>query len=462
MQLPVRMIFGRGNLQIKRKGNKMRKKREPARRMLALTLAVLMTAAMSPAASARVTAATENHPDSYTVSVTEKGTPVAGAAVALKGTEEFELNLEAETGDDGVAAFDSEAIGSILNDAGLEEAAVTLTVDQEGYDFYEQEITVSSSDLTENVDVSLTKIVVQTAAISVEVTGDAEVTVNGISQNSVIVEQGAVVPVTITPAEGSYIRELTVDGEPVQAEKGQAYSGEVTADGNVSIRAVVVKEYTVSASVGEGGRVTLNDQQADSLTADENSDVAVSVQAEEGYRISSVVIGGVYQDVPENAKEFGTSAKITADTEIVVSFVQVFTVTVNYDSETGVVTTEPEPVGNVVTAEAGTEVTLTADPEDNYRVAEVVINGVPEAAAGDNYNSGQVYEKILTADQDYTIEITFAPNRYEVTIQETGHGTVTTDPSGLVDHGSAYTVTVTPDGGYSIASVTVNGEETLR
>ena len=48
----------------------MRKKRKPARRMLALALAVLMTAAVFPVTSAQVTAATENHPDSYTVSVT--------------------------------------------------------------------------------------------------------------------------------------------------------------------------------------------------------------------------------------------------------------------------------------------------------------------------------------------------------------------------------------------------------
>ena len=44
-------------------------------------------------------------------------------------------------------------------------------------------------------------------------------------------------------------------------------------------------------------------------------------------------------------------------------------------------------------------------------------------------------------------------------MQETENGTVTTDPSGMVDHGSAYDVTVTPDEEYSVASVTVNGEE---
>src|SRR5699024_4286969 len=116
-------------------------------------------------------------------------------------------------------------------------------------------------------------------------------------------------------------------------------SARVTADDNVSIRAVVVQEYTVSASVGEGGqaggRVTLNGQETDALTVDENSDVAVSVQADEGYWISSVRIGGVDQDVPTDSRKFETSVKITADTEIVVSFVQVFTVTVIYDSEKG-------------------------------------------------------------------------------------------------------------------------------
>ena len=188
-------------------------------------------------------------------------------------------------------------------------------------------------------------------------------------------------------------------------------SARVTADDNVSIRAVVVQEYTVSASVGEGGqaggRVTLNGQETDALTVDENSDVAVSVQADEGYWISSVRIGrSARLYVPTDSRKFETSVKITADTEIVVSFVQVFTVTVIYDSEKGAVTTEPEHVGDVVTVEDGAEVTLTADPEDNYRVAKVVINEKDEEVAEVNYESGQVYEKTLKSrselyDKDY-------------------------------------------------------------
>lgn len=444
----------------------MGRKMKSARRLLALLLAVLMIVTLIPITSAQVTAATEDHSDSYTVSVTgNDGTPVSDVVVKLTGTEGFTVDLESATGDDGVAVFDPTALGDALTAAGLQEANAKITVDKEGYEICEQEVLISADALTENVDIKLTQAVSQTATVSVEVTGNAAVKINNEEQTEATVAVGTSVPVTITPADGSYIKELTVNGEQVEVIKGEAYTAEITVNDDVAIHAVVVAEYTVSASVGEGGQVTLNGQEVSSLTVDENSEVAVSVQADEGYWISSVLIGGVSQKVSENAANFEATVTVTGDTEILVSLVRVYTVTVKLNAD-GTEETDLENEGGAVTVRPETDgVTIIASPNEDYCVYDVIIDDkeAPDFNQ-DDYREGEVYTTKLsttnedqTASEDHIVTIQFAQIRYRITAIENENGTVTVDPE-LVVNGSSCEVTVTPEEGYSVQSVTVRGE----
>lgn len=126
--------------------------------------------------------------------------------------------------------------------------------------------------------------------------------------------------------------------------------------------------YTVSATAGEGGRVTLNGQAVSALTVDENSDVEVFVQADEGYRISSVIIGEDEQTVPENGSQFQTTIQVTDNVKITVSFMQVFTVTVSCN-ENGSVTSTASLV------DYGTSYDVTVTPDSGYSAGSILVNG---------------------------------------------------------------------------------------
>ena len=432
-----------------------------ADRFLAILLSVMLVVAMLPSACLQTTAATADYPNSFTISVTDGTDPVEGATVTLEAKEtEWSLNLSADTDSSGVAAFSTDDIEQALTDATMTSGTITYTVSKTGYDNSSGEVPVTTPDgLAVDSTVTLTKAQTTPQQYTLSVTvsgGGAVVKLNGEEKTSITVDENEEVSVEITPTENSYIKSLEVAGEAKTVAKGEAYSDTITVDKNIAISLEVVKEYTVTLKDNpEGGIITLDGNEASSVTIDENATVVLAVTADAGYQISSVSIGGVIQTITD-VTSFSSSINVTADTEVIVSFIKVYTITVTH-TENGTVVTEPVTVGGSVTVESGKKVTITADPDTNYRVSEVVINNEPDTTiTGENYGDTDKYVKELTADRDYTVVITFAPNRYEVTKSDTEHGEIGLS-AGLVDYDGSCEVTVTPDEGYSVSSVLVNG-----
>lgn len=432
---------------------------KPTDRFLAILLSVLMVLAMVPVTTLHTFAKTQDFPDSYTVTVVDGKNAIEGAQVTIESDETgIELKLNSTTDANGVAAFDVAALREAFLGYNGSTIPVVITVQKDGYEQKIQNETIASDNLTANVDVTIGTVESQQVSISVSVTGDATVEVNGVEQNMATVDAGAEVPVKITPAAGSYIKALTVGGKNVTVAKGEAYEDTITVNEDVAIVATVVKEFTVTAPAIEGGTITLNGATVDSLVVDENTKVTVGVTAAEGYQISSVAIGGAAQAI-ENNKTFNKEITVTSDVEVAVAFAKVYTITVTHN-DNGTVVTDPTTVGGSVTVVKDSTVMITADPDDNYRISEVKINGVVDKSiTGANYGADDKYVKELTADKDYTIVITFAPNRYNVTVEDTKNGSVSIE-SNLVDYNGSTKVTLTPNVGYTIESVKVNGVDT--
>lgn len=216
----------------------------------------------------------------------------------------------------------------------------------------------------------------------------------------------------------------------------------------------VKDKYDVHVQSNEGGQVTLNGQLLPSVSVVENTSVNLNVQADKGYQIASVSIDGVLQELA-NKESFSTEILVSADVEVTVSFVKVFTIKVSCTGE-GTVVTTPECEGGSVVVNSGTVVTVVATPNSNYRVSEVTINGVSDNTV--QGNNDEVYNHEFSADQDYEFLVTFAPNRYNVTISSVSNGSVKVD-STIVNYGSSTVLRVTPDIGYSVGWVKINGVE---
>lgn len=428
-------------------------------RLLAILLSMLMVFAMLPVASLRALAATDDYPNSFTVSVTDGNDAISNADVKLQNTE-YGLDLNGTTDSKGIVAFATTEIEAVLTENVLDKISVEITVNKEGYDEKRESIEIAADNVASDASVTISKTVTSPtkATVSVSITGSAIVEVNGVVQNSATVDIGTEVPVKITPADGSYIKVLTIGSDNIAVAKGEAYEGTVEANSDIAITATIVREFTVNAPAVSGGTITLNGSEVDSLKADENTKVVVGVTADEGYQISSVAIDGVAQAL-ENVNTFNKEITVTADAEIAVVFAKTYTITITHN-ENGTVVTEPVTAGGTVTVVKDSTIKLIADPDDNYRISEVKINDVAdESVTGANFGADDKYIKDLTVDKNYTVVITFAPNRYNVIAADAENGTISIE-SNLVDHNGSTKVTLVPAAGYTVGSVMVNGVDT--
>ena len=119
-----------------------------------------------------------------------------------------------------------------------------------------------------------------------------------------------------------------------------------------------------------------------------------------------------------------------------------------------------DPSGDV-TVEKGASQTFTITPDEGYEIAEVVVDNssVLDQLTGNRYTFTGVQE-------NHTISVTFRatggepdpePETYTITAEAGAGGSI--DPSGdvTVEKGASQTFTITPDEGYEIADVQVDG-----
>ena len=425
-------------------------------RFLAALLSVLMIFAMIPVTTLQAFAATTDYPNAYTVTVTDGENSIEGAQVSLVASE-IMLELNATTDSNGVAAFAESEIYDLFQYHDGSTVSATITVQKNGYDQKVQTETLWKNNIAASASVVLTETAVAQATVSVYITGsgNATVEIDGVVQNSKAVNVGTEVPIKITPDEGCYIKEIDDGQTKINPSRGSYYC-EFLINANTTYTVTVVKEATVTANAGEGGSILLDEVPVSSKTVDAGTLMKITAKAEEGYQIASMKIGNA--DVPNvfGKTEFSSDSTVNNDLTVTATFVKVYTVTVTHNENGSIEIVEPATVGGAVTVENGTDVKIKATPEANYRVSDVKINGAKDDSVTGANNSG--YEKTLTADKDYTVVITFAPNTFAITKGQTENGTISLG-SESVDYNGSCNVVVTPDDGYSVTSVKVNGTD---
>lgn len=136
-----------------------------------------------------------------------------------------------------------------------------------------------------------------------------------------------------------------------------------------------VMKYTILGICQEGGTLSFDGQ---ALTDQDNSKmveagavVKVEAVADQQHQIKAVKINGVEESLTDTTtyvKDITINDEITIEVE----FERIYILTVNYDGTNGTVTTEPSCAGGSVKVTEGKEISVTAVPHNNYRVAEVL------------------------------------------------------------------------------------------
>lgn len=221
----------------------------------------------------------------------------------------------------------------------------------------------------------------------------------------------------------------------------------------VSNDIVVEHKVDVSAPVVTGGSIKLNSSSSEMITVDAGTDVDVTITPDTGYQVKSVLVNGVSQSVSNKNGFVLSLTDVSNDSHIEVVFVKVYTVSVNI-SGNGTVNMTPSGEAGSVTVETGTNVELDAIPSTGHHVSEVEINGTAQSDVTNANDSG--YTKILTANEAYTVKVTFAPNVYSITYNATANGSLNIVNSN-VKYLESTKVYIIPDPGYTVKTATVNG-----
>ena len=231
---------------------------------------------------------------------------------------------------------------------------------------------------------------------------------------------------------------------PVSIDKNddkRIYYYEWVITGNANWTAVINPPRILTVNCGEHGTVTSADD-----TYANGDTVTLTVTADPGYYVKSTELNGTAVSLNSDNEYVFT---IESDSTFTAEFAEIppdsYVVTVNCGKH-GTVTP------GTADYESGTEVTLTVTPDSGYRVKSVTLDGKAVTLTNGKYTFK------VTANCTFEAEFEAIPaDRYTVTVKCGEHGIVT---PGTADYesGTEVTLTVTPDSGYRVKSVTLDGK----
>ena len=225
-------------------------------------------------------------------------------------------------------------------------------------------------------------------------------------------------------------------------ENGLAIGTDYTQDFNITVN---VLTFSITASVTGGNGIITPSGNVSVLPG---ANQTFTITPNEGYHIDQVLVDGVNNPAAVASGSY-TFTNVTTNHTIVASFaINTYTIAASVSGGNGTIT----PSGNV-SINHGANQTFTITPNANYHITQVLVDGVnnPAAVASGSYTFTNV-----TAN--HTIIVSFAINTYIINASVTG-GNGTIAPSGAVsvNHGANQIFAITPNVGYHINQVLVDG-----
>jgi len=256
-----------------------------------------------------------------------------------------------------------------------------------------------------------------------------------ISPNGAVsVSAGANQTFNMMPNTNYHVLDVKVDGGSVGAVSSYTFTN-VQASHTIDVQ-FAIDTYTINSSAGAGGSIAPNG----STSVNAGDSQAYTISANVGYHIVDVVVDGGSQG-PVAAYTF---TNVLANHTIAASFaIDQFTITATAGANGSITPSGP------VTVNYGDNQSFTITPDGGYNILDVTVDGG---------SVGPVASYTFTnVTANHTIHATFASTIYTITATAGANGSIA--PSGAVNvpGGSDQTFTITPNGGYSIQDVTVDG-----
>jgi hypothetical protein len=221
----------------------------------------------------------------------------------------------------------------------------------------------------------------------------------------------------------------------------RAYAdGEESADSNevsFSASSPPPATHTIAVVVGNNGTVS----PGSTVTVASGADQHFSMSPDAGYHVADVQVDGVSM----GALSSYTFSHVSANHTFSVTFaIDTYTLSASAGANGTI-----SPSGSVsVNHGAGQTYTITADA--GYQVADVLVDGVSKGGI-----KAYTFDNVV---KDHTINAVFAAKTHTIDATAGANGTISPAGSVTVADGGSQVYTMTPDTGYHIAQVMVDGE----
>lgn len=260
--------------------------------------------------------------------------------------------------------------------------------------------------------------------------------------------RGANVTYYFVPDAGYHVDTVTIDGWPVAVDRDDdSYTFEKVDRSYVMVATFAANKWTVEAS--KTGNGTISPSGAQDVV--EGEDVTFTITPDANNSISDVVVDGqsvgiktsyTFEDVTEGHT---IQAKFIAD-------VVNYTITPSVTGGSGGTIT-PYPLW---VSPRGSSITFYFLPSVGYQVATVSVDGAPVDPSTYEDDNSYTFSNVQA---NHTIAVSFAlVPTYTITPTAGANGSISPTAAQTVTEGDDASFTITPDAGYYVADVLVDGQ----
>ena len=203
-----------------------------------------------------------------------------------------------------------------------------------------------------------------------------------------------------------------------------------------------VTKYTITPNAGVNGSI----EPATSVEVNENGSITFTITPDQGFEIEDVLVDGVSQ----GAKSTHEFTDVTENHTISATFKEVepvqYTITPSAGDNGSI---EPS---TAITVNENDNTTFTITPNQGYVIDDVLVDGVSQGAKSS-------YE-FVNVTKNHTISVSFKdvePVTYALTPSAGDNGSINPSTVVTVNENGNATFTITPDQGYEIEDVTIDG-----
>ena len=313
-----------------------------------------------------------------------------------------------------------------------------------------------------------------THTLTITATGNGQATFNETSirgkSSSFTVNEGSSATVKFTPDANYQIKSVKLNGTDVTSSvsNSQYTISNIKGDNTIEVEFEPIIN-TLSITAIGNGTVTYNGMTirggTDTFSIMQGSAVVISFEADSHYQLKSVKQNGT--DVTSSVKDNQyTIDAISGDTSIEIEFEATMHTLSISSTGNGVVSYSNNDVRSgtkTFKVMDGSSATIAISADVDNRLKRVVLNGQDVTS---DISDGQLTLSNITGNNALEVEFEPIPT-YELNITASGNGSLyyggktirNQSREFIVKEGSVVTITVTPDNGYRVGNIMINGED---